>query len=164
MMPIQPPDAVFDPYERLTALNFKLETRKTRGDWFSFTRRSGDLLYTSGQIANTAEGPLYRGHLGREVSTQQGNECARLTMLNVLSLVHQSTGDLRLWRAFKISVQVSCTPDFAEVGEVVNGASQLLLDVFGPHFGAHARIGMSNVALAGGSPVEMEAIFQLRSA
>jgi len=161
-MLIQPADQAFDPYERLAARNLTLSTRKLRADWFSATRQSGDLLYTSGQIANTEAGPLYRGRLGQEVSVEQGRESAELAMLNVLSLVHQSTGDLRLWRAFKISVSVSATPDFADIGEVVNGASLLLVDIFGPVFGSHARTGHSNIALAGGSAVEVEAIFQRR--
>lgn len=161
-MLIQPADAVFNPYKRLDALGLKLSTRKLRAEWFDATRRSGDLLFTSGQVAHTADGPLYRGRLGAELTIEQGQESARLAMLNVLSLVHQSTGDLRLWRAFKISVAVSATPDFAEIGDVVNGASLLLVDVFGPVFGSHARTGHSNVALAGGSAVEVEAIFQLR--
>jgi enamine deaminase RidA (YjgF/YER057c/UK114 family) len=161
-MSIQPPDAIFDPYKRLEELGLKLDTRKLRAEWFDATRRSGDLLFTSGQIAANADGPLYRGRLGMELTTEQGRDSAQLAMLNVLSLVHQSTGDLRLWRAFKITVACSATPDFAEIGEVVNGASLLLVDVFGPVFGAHARTGVSNIALAGGSAVEVEAIFQLR--
>jgi enamine deaminase RidA (YjgF/YER057c/UK114 family) len=161
-MPIQPPDQIFDPYRRLSELGLALDTRKLRADWFDATRRSGDLLFTSGQIAVNANGPLHRGRLGAELTVEQGRESARLAMLNVLSLVHQSTGDLRLWRAFKISVAVSATPDFAEIGEVVNGASLLLVDVFGPVFGSHARTGHSNIALAGGSAVEVEAIFQAR--
>jgi len=162
-MSIQPPNEVFDPYERLEVLGLKLDTRKLRAEWFHATRRSGDLLFTSGQVAHNASGPLYRGRLGAELTVEQGQESAQLAMLNVLSLVHQSTGDLRLWRAFKISVAVSATPDFAEIGEVVNGASLLLVNVFGPIFGAHLRTGHSNVALAGGSAVEVEAIFQARN-
>lgn len=76
--------------------------------------------------------------------------------------MHRSTGDLRLWRAFKINVGASSTPDFSDIGEVVDGASLLLIDIFGPVFGAHARTGFSNVALSGGSAVEIEAIFQER--
>lgn len=161
-MLIQPADLTFDPYERLAARGLELSTRKLRADWFSATRQSGDLLYTSGQIANDESGPLYRGRLGQDLTVDQGRESAELAMLNVLSLVHQSTGDLRLWKAFKISVSVSATADFEEIGEVVNGASLLLIDIFGPVFGAHARTGHSNIALAGGSAVEVEAIFQRR--
>jgi enamine deaminase RidA (YjgF/YER057c/UK114 family) len=161
-MSVQPADQIFDPYERLEALGLKLSTRKLRADWFDGTRRSGDLLYTSGQIAINENGPLHRGHLGAELTTEQGRESAELAMLNVLSLVHQTTGDLRLWRAFKLTVSCSATPDFADIGEVVNGASMLLVNVFGPIFGAHARSGHSMSALAGGTCVEVEAIFQAR--
>lgn len=161
-MSIQPPDEIFDPYRRLEELGLRLETRKLRAEWFNATRRSGDLLFTSGQIAANADGPLHPGRLGAELSVEQGRASAELAMLNVLSLVHQSTGDLRLWRAFKITVACSATPDFAQIGEVVNGASLLLVNVFGPVFGAHLRTGLSNIALAGGSAVEVEAIFQLR--
>lgn len=161
-MPIQPPTDVFDPYRRLAELGLALETRKLRAEWFEPTRRSGDLLFTSGQISANAAGPLHSGRLGAEVSVEQGRESARLAMLNVLSLVHQSTGDLRLWRAFKISVGVACTPDFGPIGEVVNGASLLLVDVLGPVFGTHLRTGHSLVAPPGGAAVEVEAIFQLR--
>lgn len=162
-MSVQPADEIFDPYQRLAQLGHRLNTRKLRADWFNATRRSGDLLFTSGQIAIDDNGPLHAGRLGDELTTEQGRESAELAMLNVLSLVHQSTGDLRLWRAFKINVAVSATPDFAEIGEVVNGASLLLVNVFGPIFGQHIRTGFSNIALAGGSAVEVEAIFQLRA-
>jgi enamine deaminase RidA (YjgF/YER057c/UK114 family) len=162
-MSIQPPDAIFDPYQRLGELGLTLDTRKLRADWFNGTRRSGDLLFTSGQIAVNADGPLHPGRLGAELTVEQGYASAELAMLNVLSLVHQTTGDLRLWRAFKITVACSATPDFSDIGGVVNGASMLLVNVFGPVFGAHARTGVSNIALAGGTAVEVEAIFQLRS-
>lgn len=161
-MLVQPPSEVFDPYERLKALGLALDTRKLRAEWFDATRQSGDLLFTSGQIAADANGPVASGRLGAEVSVEQGQKCAERAMLNVLSLVHQSTGDLRLWRAFKISVSLATTPEFEKIGDVVNGASLLLVNVFGPIFGAHARTGHSVVAPPGGTPVEVEAIFQRR--
>lgn len=158
----QPPDMIHDPYAQLAAAGLSLSSRKLRADWFDGTRQSGDLLFTSGQVAHTETGPLYTGHVGRELTTAQGQESARLAMLNVLSLVHQTTGDLRLWRGFKLTVSVACTPDFADIGEVVNGASLLMVEIFGPVFGAHARSGHSMPALAGGSAIEVEAIFQRR--
>lgn len=153
----------YDPYARLAELGLSLSVRKMRADWFAPTMRSGDLLFTSGQVSIDENGPVARGRLGAEVGVDEGQASARVAMLNVLSLVHQSTGDLRLWRPFKIVVYGATTPEFEQLSEVVNGASLLLVDVFGPEYGTHSRTGVSMVAPAHGAAVEVEAIFQLRA-
>ncbi|HEY0697968.1 MAG TPA: RidA family protein [Micromonospora sp.] len=162
-MSVQPPGEIFDPYGRLASLGLSLHTRTFRAPWFEGARRSGDLLFTSGQPALDERGePVVRGRLGAEVGIEDGARAARQAMLNTLCIVHQVTGDLRQWRPFKISIGLATTPEFTAIGEVNNGASLLLVEVFGPHLGKHLRTGHSMVSPPGGSPVEVEAIFERR--
>lgn len=162
-MTVQPPDVLFDPYARLTELGLLLHTRTFRADWFEGARQHGNLLFTSGQPALDETGtPVVRGRLGAEVDVADGAVAARQAMLNTLCIVHQVTGDLRQWRPVKISVGLATTPDFTAIGDVNNGASLLLVEVYGPLLGKHLRTGHSMVSPPGGSPVEVEAIFERR--
>ena len=125
-------------------------------------RSSGDLLFVSGQIPQWEGEVRYRGKVGRDLSLDEGRAAARLSTLNLLAHARVALdGDLDRVRQFvKVGGFVSVTDDFDEVAAVVNGASELLLEIFG-EAGAHARIavGVANMPL--GVAVEIEAVIEI---
>lgn len=153
---------VFDPYLRLDERGLRLTTTTMSKEWFERAHLVGDLLFVSGQTSTRDGEPVARGRIGAEVTLEQGIESAEQAMLNVLSLVHDATGDLRLWRPAKITIYGAAAPDFVPLGTVATGASQLLADVYGPLYGAHARTTISMANPANGAAVEIDAIFHRR--
>ncbi len=123
---------------------------------------AGNLLFVSGQLPQWEGEIRFVGKLGRDFDLRQGREAARLSALNVLAQAREAAdGGLDgIARMVKISGFVNCTPDFTQVAEVVNGASELFLDVFGEK-GGHARtaVGATNMPL--GVAVEIEAIMEI---
>lgn len=77
-MNVHSPNDVFDPYKRLEAHGLKLTIRKVPADWFNAALRSGDVLYTSGQIAITDDGPLYPGRMRQDLTVETGRESVTL--------------------------------------------------------------------------------------
>lgn len=153
---------VFDPYAELSRLGLALPSWTSRYEWFERTHQVGDLLFTSGQISAIGTEPVAAGRLGAEVDLEQGIRSAQQAMLNVLGLVHEDTGDLRLWRPVKLTVFGAAAPDFTDMGQVATGASRLLVDVYGPVYGAHTRTALTMPNPANGAAVEVEAIFHRR--
>jgi enamine deaminase RidA (YjgF/YER057c/UK114 family) len=119
-------------------------------------------VYVSGQISQDAGG-LIKGKLGDDMETEAGAAAARTCALGLMAQLKAACdGDLdRLVRVVKLTGFVNSTPDFAEQPQVINGASNLLGDVFGDA-GAHARSAVSAAALPLGVAVEIEGIFQIK--
>lgn len=122
----------------------------------------GNTLYVSGMIPQWQGDIRYVGTVGSTISVDQGREAARLSALNVLAQARIALdGDLDLIKQIaKVSGFVRCTPDFTEVGLVVNGASELFLEVFESR-GEHARIAVGAVTMPLGVSVEIEAIMEI---
>jgi enamine deaminase RidA (YjgF/YER057c/UK114 family) len=127
------------------------------------TVRSGDMLYVSGQISKAADGSLMTGHLGAGVDVAAGAAAARVCALNILAQVAGALdGDLdRVVRVVKLVGFVASTPDFTDQPKVINGASDLLVEVLG-EAGRHARSAVGVAALPLNVSVEVEAIFEVR--
>ena len=125
--------------------------------------RVGDTLYVSGQVSIDADGGMITGKLGADLDAEAGAAAARRCALNLLAQVRAACdGDWsRLVRAVKLTGFVNSTPEFGQQPMVVNGASDLLVDVLGDA-GRHARSAVSAGALPFGVAVEIEGIFQLR--
>ncbi len=122
--------------------------------------QSGDLLFVSGQIAAGPDG-LIRGRLGDGMDVAQGAQAARACGLSLLAQARAAAGSLdRIARVVKLTGFVASTPDFTDQPEVVNGCSDLMVEVFGDK-GRHARAAVSAAALPRGVAVEIEAIFQI---
>ncbi|WP_142847629.1 RidA family protein [Telmatospirillum sp. J64-1] len=120
---------------------------------------NGDLLFVSGQITLKDGTPAFIGKLGAEFSTDEGYEAAKLCGLNLISQVKSALGDLdRVRRVVRLGGFVSCTPDFTEQPQVINGASDLMVEVFG-EAGRHARAAVGVPSLPRGVAVEVEGIF-----
>jgi len=124
--------------------------------------RSGDLLFVSGQLPLSASGLTHYGKVGRDFSVEEGNRAARQCGLNLLAVVRAETGSLdRILRVVKLEGFVNATEDFEEAAAVINGASDLMAEVFG-EAGTHARAAVSVGGLPKGAAVEVAGVFQLR--
>jgi len=125
------------------------------------TVRTGDLLFVSGQVAKTDEG-LIVGTLGDGFSVEAGQAAARICGLNLIAQAKAACGgDLdRVRRVVKLVGFVHATSDFGNHPAVINGASDLMVEVFGDK-GRHARSAVGSSSLPFGIAVEVEAIFEV---
>lgn len=124
-------------------------------------RRSGDLLFTAGQLPLRDGKLAATGLLGRDLDTAAGREAAKLCAINVLAQAKAALGDLDLVRRLvKITVFVASAPDFTEQHLVANGASDFFVAAFG-EAGRHARSAVGTASLPLNAAVEVEAIFEV---
>lgn len=124
----------------------------------------GQVMYTSGAGCFENGRPKYQGRVGAEVTLEQGYDAARITALNLLSTIKAKIGDLdRVERVIKVLGFVNSAPDFHRQPEVINGASDLLVSVFGER-GQHARSALGTSNLPMNIPVEIEMIVKIKSA
>ena len=126
------------------------------------TVRSGNIVVVSGQITMENGTPQFIGKLGRDFSVEQGQQAARLCALNVLAQLKGALdGDLdRVVRVIRLGVFVNGTDDFRDQPKVANGASDLMVQVFGDA-GKHARAAVGVNALPLGVATEVEALFEV---
>lgn len=124
--------------------------------------RTGNLVFLSGTGPGLPGGGLLHvGKLGQDVTVEQGYDCARQTMLNLLTNLKSATGDLdKVNKVVKLLCMVNATPDFPDSPLVANGASDLLINVFGER-GRHARSAVGMATLPGGMPIEIEMIVEV---
>jgi enamine deaminase RidA (YjgF/YER057c/UK114 family) len=146
---------------RLRELGIDLPEATAPAGNYVATVRSGSQLFVSGQLP-ILEGELRcRGKLGAEIDLETGQAAARLCALNVLAQARGALGTLdRIAWAVKLVGFVNGTPDFVDHPKVVNGASDLMAEVFGDR-GQHARSAVGVVGLPLGAAVEVEAIFEI---
>ncbi len=124
--------------------------------------RVGDLLYLSGTGPLASDGTYAAGKLGDDLDVAAGQAAARACALAMLATVRAHVGSLdRVARVVKVLGFVNATPEFTEHPKVMNGFSDLLVQVFG-EAGLGARSAVGAPSLPAGIPVEVEAIFQLR--
>ena len=149
------------PEERLAELGIDLPAPPPPAAAYVPYARSGDLVLTAGQLP-LVDGSLPRtGKLGGDVTLEQGQELARRAAVNILAQARAAAGDLSSVRVVKLTCFVASTPDFTEQHLVANGASELLADVLGDA-GRHARSAVGVPVLPLDSPVEIEAILEVR--
>ncbi|MBI4492142.1 MAG: RidA family protein [Chloroflexi bacterium] len=123
--------------------------------------RTGNLVFVSGHGPFRDGQFVYRGKLGLDLDTKTGYEAARLVMLNCLASLKQEIGDLdRVTRVVKLLGMVNSTPDFGEQPQVIDGASDLLTEIFSER-GKHARSAVGMGALPFGIAVEIEMIVEV---
>jgi len=124
--------------------------------------RTGNLVFVSGQLPSRDGQLLYKGLLGRDVTAEQGYEAARACAINCLGAVKALVGSLdNIMRIVKVTGFVAATPEFTDHPKVVNGASELMQQVFGEQ-GAHARAAVGMASLPLGVPVEVEMIVEVK--
>ncbi|MFC7784809.1 RidA family protein [Rossellomorea sp. GCM10028870] len=143
------------PEEKLQSLGLKLSpVRPVVGNYVSRVR-VGNLIFTSGQGVDE-----YRGKIGTDFDVQEGYLAARQSMMNLLNVLKDELGELsRVKRIVKMLGFVNCTENFTEQPKVMNGASDLLVEVFGEK-GKHARSAVGMAQLPGGTAIEIEMIVE----
>lgn len=144
-----------DVRERLTALALELPVLGAPRYAYEATSRWGDLLYVSGQISRTTSGEILRGRLGEDATVEEGVTAARTAALNLLARVDDAVGLDRV-QILKLNAWASSAPTFVDQPTVIDGASQLLIDVLGDA-GRHARTALPTQVLPQGALVELDA-------
>lgn len=144
------------PEEKLLNLGIELApVRKAVGNYVSHVR-VGNLIYTSGQGVDQ-----YHGKLGRELDIEEGYLASRQSMINLLSVLKSELGELRkVKRVVKILGFVNSTEDFTAQPKVMNGASDLLVEIFGEK-GRHARSAVGMAQLPNNTAIEIEMVVEV---
>ncbi len=146
--------------DRLNELGITLPpTRKPMANYVAATR-TGNLVYTAGQVSG-AEGREYKGKLGAEVSIEVGREAARTCALNALAALLSVVDSLdRVRRVVRVGAFVNSAAGFDQQPAVANGASDLLVEVFG-EAGKHARTAIGVNELPSGYSVELDLVVEV---
>jgi enamine deaminase RidA (YjgF/YER057c/UK114 family) len=152
---------VSTPEERLADLGLQVPEVPAPVAAYIPALRSGDHVYTSGQLPMRAGQLMLTGKVGGEVSQEQAVECARQCALNALAAVRGQVGELSaVKRIVKVVVFVASTPDFTSQPLVANGVSELLGEVFG-EAGRHTRSAVGVLVLPLDAPVEVELVVEV---
>ncbi len=152
--------------EKIKLLGIKLsDTKSSAVGSFTQVVISGNLAFVSGQIPiQLGSNPVevkFKGKVGRDVSLEEGQAAARLCVINGLSELKQIVGNLdNIKKIVKVSGYVNCDPSFAGHAKVINGASDLLVEVFGEK-GKHTRVSVGVNSLAFDSSVELDLIAEI---
>jgi enamine deaminase RidA (YjgF/YER057c/UK114 family) len=150
-----------DPEETLAKLGLSLSAAPKPVAAYIPWRRTGNLLYISGQIPMAAGQLVARGSVPGQVSIEQAQQCARQCVLNGLAVVKDAIGSLSgVRQAVRVGCFVASEPGFFDQPKVANGASELLVQIFGDA-GKHARAAVGSIALPLGAPVEVEFLFEV---
>jgi enamine deaminase RidA (YjgF/YER057c/UK114 family) len=131
---------------------------------FSWVRLRGERALVSGHVALNADGSLGpAGRVGAELTLEQGQAAARATALAMLASLQRALGDLdRISAWLRVFGMVAAAPGFDRYPLVINGFSDLILDLYGPERGDHARSAVGLAGLPFGAPVEIEAEVEVR--
>jgi enamine deaminase RidA (YjgF/YER057c/UK114 family) len=147
-----------NPHERLKSLGITLPTPANPVAAYVATQRAGDLLFVSGQLPRQDGQVVNPGVVGRDVTVEQAHASARLCGLHILAQVEAAVGLDKVKQCVKLTGFVASMPDFNQQPMVINGTSQLLIDVLG-EAGKHSRSAVGVAALPSNAPVEVEAVF-----
>ena len=160
--PTQAASAAQTPYQRLAALGIELPPPPPPIANFVTHVREGNVLYLSGQGPRELDGHLHSGKVGGDVGVDRAYQHARLTGINLLAVMHGALGDLsRVKRVVKLLGMVNAVPHFEDHPSVINGCSDLFIEVFG-EAGQHARSAVGFGSLPGNITVEIEAIVAIQ--
>lgn len=150
--------------QRLTELGLTLPSPPKPVATYVPYAQVGNLLFLSGVVPSRDGQIAYQGKLGREYSKQEGYEATKLTLLNALANIRLAVDSLdRVKRIVKLTGYVASHDGFSEQPAVINGASDLLVEIFGDA-GRHARVAVGVAELPLGVPVELELIVEVLSA
>jgi len=148
------------PESQLEALGIELpEPMKAVANYVPYVI-SGKMLFISGQVSATSTG-LMKGRLGEDMELSAGQAAARACGINLIAQCKAAVGDLsKIKRVVKLGGFVNCHPDFTDIPQVINGCSDLMVDVFGD-VGRHARSAVTCPVLPLGVAVEIDGVFEI---
>ena len=122
----------------------------------------GDLLYVSGHVSINSDGSLIKGKLGKDISDKEGKAAARQAGLAILSSIKEHFGNFdRIKRVIRILGMVNCIPEYEDQPMIINGCSELYVQLWGDDNGKGVRSAVGMGSLPGNVAVEIEAIFEL---
>ena len=149
--------------KKLSEMGIKLPKATDPVGSYVATKISGNLLFISGQISIDAEGKLIKGKVGIDLDTNQAYKAAERCALSIISQAKKACGDdlSKIISCIKLTGFVNSTEDFTEQPKVINGASDLIKNVFGEN-GTHTRAAVSTNSLPLGVAVEVDAIFEIK--
>lgn len=155
------PEASYDPEARLKELNITLPSPPQPVANYVNGVRTGNLIFLAGKGPKYPDGREMTGKLGQDVTIEQGYEGARQTAINQLAVLKVMLGDLnKVKRIVKVLGMVNCDPSFIEQPKVINGFSDLMVEVFGDR-GRHARAAVGMASLPRGQAVEIELVVEV---
>lgn len=159
--PLGAQEPAYDPEARLAELGIELPEAPSPVASYVNGVQTGNLIFLAGKGPLRADGSEVRGKLGADISIEEGYEAARLTAINQLSVLKAMLGDLsRVVRVVKVLGMVNSDPDFVEQPAVINGFSDLIVQVFGDR-GRHARAAVGMASLPRGQSVEIEMVVEV---
>jgi enamine deaminase RidA (YjgF/YER057c/UK114 family) len=148
------------PEEKLKTLGLTLpEVPKPIANYVPF-KLDGTTLYLSGQGPRKPDGTYHAGKVGKDVTWQQAYEHARITGLGLLAAARAAAGDLGKVEVVKVFGMVNAVPEFADQPKVINGCSDLFVEVLGER-GRHVRSAIGMGSLPNGMTVEIEAVMRI---
>ena len=147
--------------KRLEELGISLPSAATPVANYVTTVQTGNLVFTSGHGPGNGEGKIYKSQLGTDAEIEDGYQSARQVAINLIGTLKQALGDLdRIQRIVKVVGFVNSSSTFTDQPAVVNGASDLFVEVFGDK-GKHTRSAVGMAQLPGGIPVEVEMVVEI---
>ena len=147
--------------EKLSNLNLKIPNAPDPVGAYVAYKRISNLIFISGQISIDDNGKIIKGKLGKDLSTEEGKEAAKLCGINIIAQIKKACNgklDDNL-NCVKLTGYVNSTNDFIDQPKVINGASELITAVFGDN-GKHTRAAISVNSLPLDAAVEIDAIFE----
>ena len=148
--------------DNLKKMNLKLPKAPDPVGSYIATKTSNKLLFISGQISMDENGNLIKGKLGKDLNTDKGYQAAQRCALSIIAQAKKACGEdlSKIKSCIKLTGFVNSTEDFVEQPKVINGASDLIVSIFGDA-GMHTRAAVSTNSLPLGVSVEVDAIFEL---
>tara|TARA_B100000965_G_C19442636_1_gene691591 strand:+ start:352 stop:900 length:549 start_codon:yes stop_codon:yes gene_type:complete len=154
-------DSSYDPESKLKELGIELSTPSSPVANYVNSVRSGNLLFISGKGPLKNDGNYIKGKVGYDLTIEQGYEAARITAVNLISTIKASVGDLKkVKRVLKVTGMVNAAPSFTDHPKVVNGCSDLIVEVFGDR-GKHTRAAVGMGSLPSNIAVEIDMILEV---
>ena len=150
------------PEEKIEALGIELFTPTAPSANFVKAVRTGNLVFLAGHGSCDGEGNCVFGKVGSDLTIEEGNQAARLTAINLLSSLKAEIGDLnKVKRIVRVFGMVNSAPEFYDQPKVINGCSDLLVEIFGEEKGKHARAAVGMVSLPINLAVEIEMVVEI---
>jgi len=149
--------------EKISSLGLSLPTAAAPVAAYVPAVKSGNLVFTAGQLPVVDGKLLKEGKVGRDVSAEDAKELAQVCALNALAAISLVADLDQIERVVRVGGFVNCTPGFTAIPGVINGASEFLIKVFGDFNGKHARTAVGVAELPLNAPVEVEVIVQLKN-
>ena len=149
--------------EKLSALGLTLPTAATPAAAYVPAVKSGNLVFTAGQLPVVNGKLVKEGKVGSDVTAEDAKELAQLCALNALAAISLVAEIDQIERVVRVGGFVNCAPGFIAIPGVVNGASELLIKIFGDVNGKHARTAVGVAELPLNAPVEIEMVVQLKN-